>query len=281
MIPDEISSSLQSHFQSHGDTHFVIYSTRDLSGGDINQTCKLDTSSGVFCLKYNSADKFPAMFEKEAQGLRLLQGAGDLRVPAVITDNSLSAYSYLLLEFIDSEKEIDRFMFHFGESLARLHDNSSDFFGLDHDNYMGSLPQSNNPHDDWFEFFVAERLLKQVALARDSGLLDHATTTLFDQLFVRLDRLLAKDLPALLHGDLWSGNYMVSETGEACLIDPAVYFGHREVDLAMTTLFGGFSDDFYNGYESHHPLEQGWKERLEIYNLYPLLIHLNLLKAPL
>ena len=276
MIPDEIISSLGDCFHSQGDTNFTIHSVSYLTGGDINQTCKIDTSSGTFCLKYNLAEKFTSMFEKESQGLRLLQQASELRVPDVVTENTLTTYTYLLLEFIDSKKEIDRFMFHFGVSLARLHDHSSDFYGLDHDNYMGSLPQSNTPSNDWFDFFVEERLQKQVALARDSRRLDYSTTKRFDELFVRLSRLLSKGEPALLHGDLWSGNYMVSEAGEACLIDPAVYYGHREVDLAMTTLFGGFSSDFYLGYETHHSLEPGWKERLEIYNLYPLLIHLNL-----
>ena len=276
MIPEEISSSLYAYFHSQGDIHFAIHSTKSLSGGDINKVCKIDSSSGTFCLKYNSADKFPSMFENEAQGLRLLKSAGEIYIPDVITESTLSDYSYLLLEFIDSSKEVDRFMFRFGESLARLHDNSTDFYGLDHNNYMGSLPQSNEQHDNWIEFFIEERLLKQVVLARDSGRLDRAGVLLFDQLFVRLDRLLAIDIPALLHGDLWGGNYMVSDMGEPCLIDPAVYFGHREVDLAMTTLFGGFSADFYLGYEAHHKLEPEWRERLEVYTLYPLLIHLNL-----
>ncbi len=276
MIPEEIISSLRACFHSQGDTNFTIQSFNYLTGGDINQTCKIDTSSGTFCLKYNFAGKFTSMFEKEAHGLRLLQRASELLVPDVVTENTLSTYTYLLLEFIDSEREIDRFMFHFGVALAKLHDHSSDFYGLDHDNYMGSLPQSNTQSNDWFDFFVEERLQKQVALARDSRRLDYSTSKRFDDLFGRLSRLLSKDVPALLHGDLWSGNYIVSEAGEACLIDPAVYYGHREVDLAMTTLFGGFSPDFYLGYETHHALEPGWKERLEIYNLYPLLIHLNL-----
>jgi fructosamine-3-kinase len=141
---------------------------------------------------------------------------------------------------------------------------------------MGSLVQYNTPEKSWVEFFVCRRLQVQVALAFDSGHLDKSAVTRFDRFYSRLDQIFSPGKPSLLHGDLWGGNYMVSESGEPCLIDPAVYYGHREVDLAMTTLFGGFSAEFYTGYESHHKLEPGWRERLDIYNLYPLLVHLNL-----
>jgi fructosamine-3-kinase len=139
---------------------------------------------------------------------------------------------------------------------------------------MGSLPQSNKKHTTWNEFFVEERLKKQVSLAGDYfSFSDHAA---FDRLYKRLDALLPVEPPALLHGDLWGGNYMISPAGKACLIDPAVYYGHREVDISMTTLFGGFDEHFYFSYEEEYPLEKGWRERLDIFKLYPLLIHLNL-----
>ena len=121
-----------------------------------------------------------------------------------------------------------------------------------------------------------ERLDKQVRLALRNGLLDASAEKLFEKLYVTLDEILPEEPPHLVHGDLWSGNFIVSEEGKACLIDPAVYYGNREVDLAMSTLFGGFSPEFYSSYNEEFPLLEGWKERLDIYNLYPLLIHLNL-----
>ncbi|MFH1295955.1 MAG: fructosamine kinase family protein [Bacteroidota bacterium] len=268
MIPDELRLFLQKRFH--------IQAIRPLAGGDINKVCQLDTSLGSYCLKFNSADRYPGMFEKEAGGLILLNASKTFRIPAVTEVITLDSYSALLLEFIHSGKPVNDFMFRFGLSLAKLHDRSSPEYGLGHDNYMGSLPQSNRKHKNWIDFFREERLEKQLRMARDSGQLTRDTHTLFTSLFSRLDQLLVVDRPALLHGDLWGGNFMVSETGEACLIDPAVYFGHREVDLAMTTLFGGFSSDFYRGYESHHRLVPGWRERLDLYNLYPLLVHVNL-----
>lgn len=268
MIPYEISSFLGTHFQ--------IRVSRALSGGDINRVYRLDTSGGIFCLKFNLAEKFPGMFKKEAMGLSLLREADEIRIPSVIEVISLERYSALLLEFVDAGTPIKDYMFRFGVSLARLHDHTDSSYGLDHDNYMGSLPQSNRKHASWIDFFKEERLEKQLRLAMDSGRLSRNIGELFSRFFSRLDQLLVTDKPALLHGDLWGGNVMVSETGEACLIDPAVYYGHREVDLAMTTLFGGFSSDFYHGYESHHKLISGWRERLDLYNLYPLLVHVNL-----
>jgi fructosamine-3-kinase len=139
---------------------------------------------------------------------------------------------------------------------------------------MGSLKQSNKKHTTWSAFFVEERLKKQVSLS--SGYFSTSDHTAFERLYGRLDKLLPVESPAMLHGDLWGGNYMVASDGKPCLIDPAVYYGHREADIAMTTLFGGFDDSFYTSYDQEYRLEKGWQERLDIFKLYPLLIHLNL-----
>jgi fructosamine-3-kinase len=165
-------------------------------------------------------------------------------------------------------------MHDFGRSLARLHRHTTGYFGHELDNYMGSLPQSNKKHTSWNSFFVEERLKRQVSLA--NVYFSSSDFAAFERLYVRLDELLPVEPPALLHGDLWGGNYMVAPDGKACLIDPAVYYGHREVDIAMTTLFGGFDESFYTSYLEEYPLEKGWQKRLDIFKLYPLLIHLNL-----
>lgn len=266
MLPFEIEKALT----------FRVYATQALGGGSINQVFLLSTDRGSLCLKYNQAKAYPNMFEAEASGLSLLERAGEIRVPAVVEAVTLTQYSYLLLEYIEASRKIPDFMADFGRSLAMLHKNSNDKFGLDYDNYMGSLPQQNKWHDDWISFFVEERLEYQITLAWNSGMLPETVRKQFDLLFARLKDLFPKENPALIHGDLWSGNFITSESGRPCLIDPAIYYGHREIDIAMSALFGGFSSDFYTSYEEVFPLEKGWKERLDLYNLYPLLVHLNL-----
>ena len=274
MIPKEIADSLSGYFASSGNPSFTIISSSSLSGGCINNVSRLTTSAGDFCIKFNKRDLFPEMFEGEADGLGILKKAGEIRVPGVVCPGYAGTFSYLLLEFIDPGRKIPSFYSDFGRSLARMHRHTADYFGLDHDNYMGSLRQFNTKHSDWISFFVEERLEKQISLSRNY--FSSSDISAFKRLYNRLGELLPEEPPGLLHGDLWGGNYMVSPEGKACLIDPAVYYGHREIDIAMTTLFGGFEGDFYASYNEEYPLEKGWKDRLDIFNLYPLLIHLNL-----
>ena len=276
MIPEEIRASLTSYFSASGGNGFILHASSSLSGGCINSVSRLDTSQGPFCLKYNTADLFPGMFEAEAKGLNLLSSAGEITIPGVICTGTAGRYSYILLEFIDSARRKTGFMEDFGRRLARLHRHTDAFFGLDHDNYMGSLAQSNRKHADWISWFREERIEPQLKLAGNEGYFSGSDLSAFRRLYTRLEEIIPKARPSLIHGDLWGGNYMVDETGDPCLIDPAVNYGHREAEIAMTTLFGGFDPSFYASYQEEFPLETGWRERLEIYNLYPLLIHLNL-----
>jgi len=277
MIPDRIIKALEEYFSTLRPSGFQLVSAAPLGGGSINEVYQLKSVQGdCFCLKYNRSDSFPGMFEAEAMGLQLMAGPDVIRVPQVIFHRSLPDYSFLLLEYVASSKPINRFFENFGQKLARLHKNKSELYGLDYNNYMGSLRQNNCFHSGWVDFFIEERLDKQVRLAADKGLLPESAEKQFSRLYTKLDELLTEEPPCLVHGDLWSGNYIVSENGEACLIDPAVYYGNRETDLAMSTLFGGFSPEFYSSYNEEYPLIPGWKARLELYNLYPLLIHLNL-----
>jgi len=188
---------------------------------------------------------------------------------------------YLVLEYItplalgrESGSEI--FWHTFGAQLARMHKHSSKTFGLDHNNYIGSLPQSNNHHSAWSDFFILGRLEPQIKLALDAKRIGSEMVKLFNRLFQRIENIFPPEPPALLHGDLWSGNYMRGKAGEPVLIDPAVYFGHREMDLAMTKLFGGFENEFYQSYQEEFPMEKDWQQRADICNLYPLLVHVNL-----
>ena len=254
----------------------TIQSVNAVGGGSINDAYRIETSSGTFFVKKNVASLYPQMFEKEAKGLEILQAANEIEVPEVVALGSQSDVSFLVLNFIRSTPMQSGFWEDFGNRLAALHKHTQNDFGLNHDNYIGSLKQSNRFHDNWPDFFREERLEAQVKLARDKGRMGRETVVAFERFYLKIEELFPEESPALLHGDLWSGNFMVNEKGWVVLIDPAVYYGHREMDLAMSQLFGGFSAEFYEAYHHTFPLVQGWQERMDYCNLYPLMVHVNL-----
>jgi len=276
MLPASIISSVDQKLASVIGTGTMITSTHPLSGGDINRAFQLQTNNGSYFLKYNLAGKYPGMFQTEALGLELLEKPGAPRVPKVVASDESGEYSWLLLEYIKQGSPGNSFWESFGNALAQLHKNSSKSFGLDHDNYIGSLPQSNRNHQTWHEFFIEERLNKQLALARNKGLVDSTLMRNFEQLFIAIPSIFPKEPPSLVHGDLWSGNYLCDENGNPCIIDPAVYYGFREMDIGMSKLFGGFSGRFYESYQNAFTMAPGWQDRIEICNLYPLMVHVNL-----
>jgi fructosamine-3-kinase len=254
-----------------------------IGGGCINETYELKINGEVkFFLKINSIKKYPALFEKEKNGLDFLAGKKIIRVPEVITHGEIDDHQLLLMEWIDDDTRTGKFWERFGEQLAALHQqtwsdqNGQSFFGLNEDNYIGSLLQLNNQRCDWIEFFIHCRLKPQLKIAVDNHLLQTKHSTALENLFSKLSDIFNNENPSLLHGDLWSGNFMCSQNSEPVLIDPAIYFGHRSMDLAMTTLFGGFHKQFYNSYNYHYPFPDNYEEQWQICNLYPLLIHLNL-----
>ncbi len=246
------------------------------AGGCINNGGKLTTSSGDYFLKWNSSTTYPAMFEAEAKGLKLLRRPEVIFIPEVIGHGESDSHQFLLIEYIHQAPRSRLYWRDLGIQLAALHGHSHTEYGLDHNNYIGSLPQSNRQHKSWIDFFVEERVNFQLRLAVECGRASQSWVQRFDKLYSKLPSLMPAELPALLHGDLWGGNLITSSNGDPALIDPAVYYGHREADLSMTRLFGGFDPEFYRSYENALPLAPGFEDRVGLYNLYPLLVHLNL-----
>ena len=257
----------------------TITGSRFVSGGSINIAYELQTAGGKYFLKVNHKALYPGMFAAEARGLALLSQTKSVKVPTIVLQADAGNESFLLLDWVDAKRGSVQATQNLGVQLAQMHRNTADEFGLDHDNYIGSLPQSNRKHAKWSDFFIQERLQPMVSLAADKRLLEYADAGNLEKLYTKLPELFDEEAPALLHGDLWSGNYLTTLDDEPYLIDPAVYYGHREVDLAMTSLFGGFSHEFYRDYNEAFPLAKGWQQRTDLWNLYPLLVHLNLFGA--
>lgn len=261
------------------DYGLVITNTQALRGGDINKAFRLETSTGSFFLKYNQYPQGNDMLQTEALGLQELAATEAIPVPITHGWGTCQNYHYLLLEDWSKQQAKADFWPSFGRALAKLHQQSAPQFGLSYSNYIASLHQSNETKQDWPTFYWCQRLEPLARAAVDAGLLTQADSVAFDQLALRLHLIFPTAAPALLHGDLWSGNYLISPSGQAGLIDPAIYYGHREMDLAMTKLFGGFSDAFYAAYDEYFPLDQDWEERIKLCQLYPLLVHVHLFGA--
>ena len=244
----------------------VLYNYKQIFGGSINTAFLINTNKGKFFLKLNEK-KIIKLFDNEVKGLKLISSTNTINVPKVIYFDD----EVLVLEFIESNKINKKIWSNFGYRLAELHYNTSNSFGLDHNNYIGSLLQTNKFHDNWNDFFIYQRLKPQL----DIGNFSVKTHKLFEILFLELDNIFSLTKPSLIHGDLWNGNF-ISTNDQVFLVDPAVYYGNREMDIAMTKLFGGFAKEFYDAYNYHYPLVKNWQIRLDICNLYPLLVHANL-----
>ena len=255
-----------------------ILKVQPQGGGCINDAYCVSTEKGRYFVKSNES-MAPDMFEKEAEGLRLLHRSQTVRVPGIIGYGGYQGKGFLILEYLTPSRLSIDYWQKLGKELAMLHQVTGEQHGLAYDNYIGRLKQVNNYTSSWVGFFTENRLETQLKLAYVNGHVDGLFVDRFRKLYEQLPSLLPELPPSLLHGDLWSGNVHRGPDGHAWLIDPAVYHGSREIELAFTHLFGGFDQGFYSSYVGHFPLEPGFEERIALYNLYPLLVHVNLFGA--
>ena len=282
---NHIIETLSAHFNET----IQLQSHQQVFGGDINQAFKLQTNIGPFFLKLNDG-RLDDMFQKEFEGLHMLYQTQDIKIPAPILygkflDNVVSFKTgissnreqvFLITEFIEKGNIAQNFWKTFAYQLAALHKHANEQFGLRADNYIGSLSQVNNYCNTWSEFYASQRIMPLMQLAFNQNKCSGDDLRSAERLCQCFDKIFPEERPALIHGDLWIGNFMSNANGKPVIYDPAVYYGNREMDIAMSLLFGGFDRCFYDYYNEAFPLQPGWKERVEICQLYPLIVHLIL-----
>ncbi len=249
-----------------------ITSVDPVSGGCIHQVQRVQTASGECFILKQEPGKFADVFQREAEGLEALKVSGG----PVIPDVYLVGEEYLLLSDLQPAPRCKDFWQIYGQQLAVVHLQQNSRFGFENDNYIGSNPQENTWLENGWEFFRDLRVMNQIKWANDRSLLDAKDIRKLENLLVQLPELIPEQPASLIHGDLWSGNLISDKGGKPALIDPAVYYGWAEADLAMTDLFGRYPEEFFKAYTEINPLEKDFRSRFPLYNIYHLLNHLNL-----
>lgn len=249
-----------------------ITSVDPVSGGCIHQALRVQTASGECFILKQDPGKYADVFQRESEGLETLRVSGG----PVIPDIYLVGDEYLLLSDLQPAPRCKDFWQIYGQQLAVVHLKQNPRFGFENDNYIGSNPQENTWMENGWEFYRDLRIKNQIKWANDRSLLDTKDIRKFENLLVQLPELIPEQPASLIHGDLWSGNLISDNGGKPALIDPAVYYGWAEADLAMTDLFGRYPEEFFKAYAEINPLEKGYRSRFPLYNIYHLLNHLNL-----
>jgi len=270
----DIWHHLEQQISQTSGNRFHIRSRQDVGGGCINSAYKVADADICYFIKTNNA-RYATMFEAEAEALREMSASASVRVPQPLCYGEFDSQCYVVMEYLELGGSAD--MARFGRQLAAMHRVSAESFGWRIDNTIGSTPQPNTPTHDWIEFWREQRLGFQLKTAAENG---------YGGELQRLGERLLADMPALfvnhqpqpsmLHGDLWGGNYGALRDGTPVIFDPAFYYGDREADLAMTSLFGGFGGQFYRSYNETWPLDDGYETRKTFYNVYHIINHLNL-----
>lgn len=251
-----------------------------IKGGDINDAFRLESFDKKYFLKVNSANNFPHLFKKEARALETIKKTKTFSVPKVVNVGEAGKdFQYLLLEWMETSTPTVVNWENLGKNLAKLHQNTSKQFGWSEDNYIAIVVQPNSLTDSWSEFYAKNRIMPMMKLLQNKQLINSKQIKSAENLCKQLNSIFPEEKPALLHGDFWNGNILANKKGEFSVIDPAIYYGHREMDLAIAKLFGGFDDVFFDAYHENNPLAPNFEERLPIAQLFPLLIHAYLFEG--
>jgi len=245
-------------------------------GGDINEAFLVTTGDQDFFMKYHCGSYAADMFQKEKMGLDLINKAVPGFAPQADSIISDGDHSILIMEYLEASQRGNACGSDLGVRLAEMHQYHSENYGLETENYIGSLIQKNERADSISEFMTQSRFLPQLMMARNKGYLTKAEIPSSGHMESVLSEIIPEEKPCLVHGDLWGGNYLCIGNGKSMIIDPAVAYGHREMDISMSRLFGGFDVKFYHTYNDSLPLVHGWKNRMDLFQLYYLLVHLNL-----
>jgi len=245
-----------------------------VGGGSINDAYRYTVGNEEYFIKFNNEVK--GIIEKEVDGLNAIAKLNCIATPEVIAFEEIDDYEVLVLPFIKGGLKTEKAWGNFGEQLAGMHQEPAPYYGWHQDNFIGSLHQSNDITNNFIEFFIHQRLKPQIDLALKNQYFSSQEVDQFEKLFQKLNEIVPQNEPSLVHGDLWSGNFMIGEKDTPYLIDPSINYNFRETDIAFTHLFGGFDSMFYDAYDHHFPLDSGFQERISLYNIYPLLVHLNL-----
>lgn len=273
VLNDTLKIAIEAKWNQHTHEAVKIEQSFPIYGGDICNCFKIKTNIGYFFLKTGTTAMPSDLLEKEFRGIQLLRQSESVRVPNALFEGKSEQGVFLVMEFIEREPVTTDFWQVFAQKMAALHQNSCKQFGLGWDNYIGILPQKNRPMNSWSEFYASQRLEPLIKACVEKEILSEKFIQTGERLYKKLSDIFPDENPALIHGDLWGGNYLAGKNGEPFIFDPAVCFGNREMDLAMARLFGGFDRKFYWYYQEIFPLSGGWEERIEVCQLYYLLVH--------
>ena len=249
---------------------------KPVAGGDISSAYRVETASRNYFMKVNAKPSALEMFHAEQKELQAIEKTKTIAVPHVHLVDSVDGKAFLLMDHVESKRPDASDHHRLGRGLAGLHQSTRSDFGFPDDNFIGSLPQSNRSRADWPEFYWQERIMPQLKMALEDRLISEKMIPKEEKAIDLFERIFGDIKPSLLHGDLWGGNYLIAADGTPYLIDPAVYYGHSMVDIAMSRLFGGFGAGFYDAYHEIMPKPEHYDAQIELYQLYYLLVHLNL-----
>lgn len=268
MLPESIRLFLISLHQKE------IQKLSSVGGGSINDAFRYSIDDVDYFIKFNN--EVDGIIEKEVEGLKAIAKLNCIATPEVISFDKIDNYEVLVLPFVKAGLKTVNAWENFGKQLAEMHFKPAPYYGWHQSNFIGSLPQANEPASDFIDFFINQRLKPQIELAEKRQYFSSSEVNQFEKLFNKLNEIIPDTKPSLMHGDLWSGNFMIGEKDTPYLIDPSIHYNFRETDIAFTHLFGGFDSTFYEAYNFHFPLEPESQDRISLYNIYPLLVHLNL-----